>query len=56
MSKFSCAIFSVTISYFITFILNLLIINAFYENEESVFIDACCSYRFTTNFLMKLGS
>ena len=31
-------------------------LNALYQNEESVFIDTCCSKRVTTNFLRKLGS
>ena len=31
-------------------------LNALYQNEESVFIDACCNNRVTENFLRKLGT
>ena len=48
MSKFSCCtIFSVTFSYFITFILILIDLSALYQNEVSVFIDSSFSNKVT---------
>ena len=49
-------IFSVTFRYNFYNFYPHSALNALYQNEESVFIDAYCSNRVATNFLRKLST